>query len=137
MEKTFTIVKPDSTSKGNTGAILAALQENGFEILAMRQMRLTEEIAKQFYLEHAERPFYGALVKYMTSGPVVVAALGRDNAIKGLRELMGATNPEEAAEGTLRAKFGESIQNNAVHGSANPEDAAREVKFFFSETDLI
>ncbi len=137
MEKTFTIIKPDSTAKANTGAILANLQENGFEILAMRQMRLTENVAKEFYAEHAERPFYGSLVEYMTSGPVVVAALGRDNAIKGLRELMGATNPAEAAEGTIRAKFGESMQNNAIHGSANPEDAAREVSFFFSASDFI
>ena len=137
MEKTLTIIKPDSTEKKNTGKILAIIEENGFDILAMKRMNLTEEIAKNFYIEHAERPFYGDLVAYMTSGPVVVAALGKDSGIADLRKLMGATNPADADEGTIRKNFGESIERNAIHGSANADDAAREVNFFFSETELI
>jgi nucleoside-diphosphate kinase len=136
-EKTFTIVKPDSTEKGNIGAILSMIEGAGFRILAMRQTRMNEAVAQRFYIEHKDKPFYGSLVRYMTSGPVVVAVLERENAIKGLRELMGATNPKEAAEGTVRSKFGESIERNAIHGSANADDARREVGFFFGEADLV
>ena len=103
----------------------------------MRRTRLSEAQAKSFYAEHAEKPFYGSLVAYMTSGPVIVAVLEREGAIAGLRETMGATNPAEAAEGTIRKLYGTSIERNAIHGSANPADAAREVLFFFSEADLV
>lgn len=136
-EQTFTIIKPDSTAKGNIGAILAMIEKAGFRIRALRQTRMTEAVAKQFYYEHHEKPFYGSLVAYMTSGPVVVAVLERENAIKGLRDLMGATNPKDAAEGTVRKLFGESIERNAIHGSANADDARREVLFFFGEADLV
>lgn len=137
MERTLMIIKPDSTFKGNTGAILSMIEGAGFKILAMRQLKLDEQTAQQFYIEHKDKPFFGELVAYMTGGPVVAAVLEREGAIKGFRELMGATNPAEAAEGTIRKVFGESITRNAIHGSANPDDARREVAFFFSESDLI
>ena len=136
LQRTLTIIKPDSTGKGNTGKILAALEDGGFKILAMRQALLTAEQAGEFYAEHRGKPFYGSLVAYVTSGPVVIAVLERDNAVAGLREVMGATDPAAAAEGTIRRRFGESIERNAIHGAATPEDAAREVAFFFSEADL-
>lgn len=136
-EQTLTIIKPDSTEKKLIGKITAILEENGFEIIAMRRMMLTEEQAKAFYIEHQDKPFYGSLVAYMTSGPVVVAVLEREGAIIGLREVMGSTNPAEAAEGTIRKLHGTSIERNSIHGSANPADAAREVRFFFSESELI
>lgn len=137
MEKTLTIIKPDSMAKGNAGAIIDILIQNGFSLSGMRLLQLDEKTARAFYIEHEGKPFYDSLVDYMTSGPVIVAALEKEDAIKGLRALMGATNPQEAAEGTIRAKFGESIQNNAIHGSANPDDATREVAFFFSESELL
>ncbi|HUX05934.1 MAG TPA: nucleoside-diphosphate kinase [Acidobacteriota bacterium] len=136
-EQTLTIIKPDSTEKRLIGKITTILEENGFEIIAMRRMMLTEEQAKAFYIEHKDKPFYNSLVAYMTSGPVVVAVLEREGAISGLREVMGATNPAEAAEGTIRKLYGTSIERNSIHGSANPADAAREVRFFFSESELI
>lgn len=137
MEQTFAIIKPDSVEKGNIGAIIKAIEDNGFAIKAMRFLRMTELAAKNFYIEHEEKPFYGNLVDYMTSGPVVVMVLEKENAIKEWRTLMGATNPAEAGDGTLRKLYGESIERNAVHGSANPDDAQREVFFFFGYEDLI
>jgi len=137
MELTLTIIKPDSTERKPTGKIIAILEENGFDIVAMRRTVLSEEQARAFYIEHKDKPFYDSLVAYMTSGPVVVAVLRREGAISGLREVMGATNPVEAAEGTIRKLHGTSIERNAIHGSANPADAAREVSFFFSESELI
>lgn len=131
IEKTLTIIKPDSTAKNRTGAILAIIEENGFEIIAMKQMKLDRDTAQKFYQEHEGKSFFGNLVEYMTSGAVVIAALMKENAIADFRALMGATNPEDAAEGTIRKKYGESIQFNAIHGSANLDDAAQEVSFFF------
>lgn len=136
MERTLTIVKPDSVRAGNTGNIIAHLQKEGFKILAMRQMHLTEAQAKAFYAVHAERPFYGELVEFMTSGPAVPIALERENAVAYLREVMGATNPAEADEGTVRKLYGADIQNNAIHGSDSPENAAIETAFFFPACEL-
>lgn len=137
MERTLTIIKPDSISKGNSGAILAMLEQEGFKILAIKQLKLDEETARRFYAEHKDKPFFERLIAYMTEGPVIVAALERDDAVKELRNLMGATDPTKAAEGTIRKDYGESITRNAIHGSANFEDASREIAFFFSEADLI
>jgi nucleoside-diphosphate kinase len=137
MEQTFAIIKPDSVANRNIGHIIAEIEEKGFDIRAMKFIRLGQQAAKDFYIEHKDKPFYGDLVAYMTSGPVIVMVLEKDNAIKDWRELMGATNPAEAAEGTLRKRFGESIERNAVHGSANPEDAHREVYFFFGQADQV
>lgn len=137
VERTFSIVKPDAVSAGKAGAILAALQDAGFKILAMRMTRLSELEARAFYAVHKARPFYEGLVKFMTEGPVVVMALERENAIKHLRDVMGATNPANAAEGTIRKKFATDIERNAIHGSDAPETAEQEVRFFFSAGELL
>lgn len=137
MEQTFAIIKPDSVEKKHVGEIISAIEEHGFDIRAMRLIRLNDLAARNFYIEHKDKPFYDDLVAYMTSGPVVVMVLEKENAIKEWRELMGATNPADAADGTLRKRFGESIERNAVHGSANPEDADREVFFFFGYADQV
>ncbi len=134
---TLTIVKPDAVAAGNTGAILARIEKEGFSIRAVRKLRLTEAQAQAFYAVHAERPFYGDLVAFMTRGPVVAAALERDNAVRHLRDVMGATDVSKAEPGTLRAEFGTSIEENAVHGSDSDENAAIETAFFFSQTELI
>ena len=136
-ERTLTIIKPDSVEKDKVGAIIAHLEREGFRIVAARMMRLTEAQARAFYEVHKERPFYNDLVAYMTSGPVWPMCLERENAVTYLREVMGATNPAEAAEGTIRALYGESIERNSIHGSDSPENAAREISFFFPETDLV
>lgn len=135
-ERTLTIIKPDSMEKKITGKILAILEERGFDILAMRLAKLSESQARAFYIEHKDKPFYDSLVAYMTSGPVLVAVLEKENAVEDLRNTMGATNPAEAAEGTIRKRHGTSIERNAIHGAATPGDAAREVAFFFSESEL-
>ena len=137
METTLTILKPDSVGAGNTGKIIDHLIQEGFVVKGMKLLRLSQAQAQAFYEVHKERPFYGDLVAFMTSGPVVAAALERDNAVKHLRDVMGATNSEEAAPGTIRAQFGTNIEKNAIHGSDSPENAAREVGFFFSEAELI
>jgi nucleoside-diphosphate kinase len=137
METTLTILKPDSVEAGNTGKIIDHLIREGFELAGMKLIHLTEPQAREFYAVHKERPFYDSLVGFMTSGPVVVAALRRDNAVKYLREVMGATNPEEADEGTIRAEYATNIERNAIHGSDSPENAAKEVGFFFEEAELI
>jgi len=133
MEKTLAIIKPDAIKKKLAGKIIDKIYSGGFDIIGLKMLHLEMEQAKEFYKVHAERPFYNDLVQYMTSGPVIVAALGKENAIKDWRELMGATNPAEAAEGTIRKDFGENIEANAVHGSDSPENADKEVLFFFSE----
>src|SRR5579883_2945155 len=118
VERTFSIIKPDAVGAGQTGEILAMIQQAGFRILAMRMTRLTEAQAQAFYAVHKERPFFGGLVKFMTEGPVVVMALEREDAVKKLREVMGATNPANAAEGTIRKRFAANIERNCVHGTA-------------------
>jgi nucleoside-diphosphate kinase len=135
-QRTLTIIKPDSVEKGNTGKIIAHLEAEGFKILAGRMMHLTEAQARAFYAVHAERPFYNDLVAYMTSGPVWPLALEREDAVTYLRKVMGATNPADADEGTIRALYGESIERNSIHGSDSPENAAIEVNFFFSASEL-
>jgi len=131
------MIKPDAVSAGQAGEILAMIQKAGFKILGLRMTRLTEPQAEAFYAVHRERPFYGGLVKFMTEGPIVVIALGREDAIKGLREVMGATNPANAAEGTIRKRFAENIERNCIHGSDAPETAEAELRFFFSASDLL
>jgi len=137
IEQTFAIIKPDAVASGHTGQILAMIEKAGFHIRAMKMTRLSKQQAEAFYEVHRERPFYGGLVTFMTEGPVVVLALERENAIKHWREVMGATNPEKAAEGTIRKTFATSIERNCVHGSDAPETAAVEIPFFFSMSELL
>jgi nucleoside-diphosphate kinase len=137
VERTFSIIKPDAVAAGNAGAILALIQQAGFKVLAMRMMRLTDAHAREFYAVHSARPFFGGLVKFMTEGPIVVMALEREDAIKGLREVMGATNPANAAEGTVRKRFATDIERNCIHGSDAPETAEQELRFFFTTSDLM
>ena len=137
MSHTLTIIKPDAVRAGNAGNIIAHLQKEGFTIRGMKQIRLTEDQAKAFYEVHAERPFYGELVEFMTSGPVVPIALARENAVKHLRNVMGATNSNEAAEGTIRNLYGTDIGENAIHGSDSEENASIETNFFFSRSELL
>lgn len=137
MERTLAILKPDSVAAGNAGAILAKLQGEGFQILGVKMLRLTQAQAQAFYEVHKERPFYGSLVEFMTSGPVMPVALERENAVAGLREVMGATDVAKAAPGTIRQQFGTSIERNAIHGSDSPENAAIELSFFFSRAELL
>ena len=134
--RTFTIIKPDSVRKGNFGKIISRLEAEGFRIIGLRKVSLSPKQAEGFYAVHRERPFYPSLVEYMTSGPVYVAALERDNAVAHLRQVMGATDPKKADKGTVRAEFGESIEQNAIHGSDSDENARIEVAFFFSESEL-
>lgn len=136
MEKTFSIIKPDAVASGKAGKILALVEENGFRIVAMRMAKLSQSQAEGFYAVHKERPFYGSLVKFMTEGPVVLLALEREDAVRKLREVMGATNPANAADGTIRKLFAESIERNAMHGSDAPETAAQELAFFFNSVEL-
>jgi nucleoside-diphosphate kinase len=137
IERTFSIIKPDAVAAGQAGEILAMIQKAGFKILGLRMTRLTPDQAAGFYAVHKERPFYQGLVKFMTEGPIVVMALERENAIAGLREVMGATNPEKAAEGTIRKRFAANIERNCIHGSDAPETAEVELRFFFSTADLL
>lgn len=132
MERTLTIIKPDAVAAGNAGHIIAHLEREGFEILAMQKITLTPAQAREFYAVHRERPFYGSLVEFMTSGPIIPMVLERDNAIAGLREVMGATNPRDAAAGTVRKLYASNIEQNAIHGSDSPENATVERAFFFS-----
>ena len=132
MERTLTIIKPDAVASGHAGHIIAHLEREGFEIVAMKKILLTQAQARQFYAVHSERPFYASLVDFMTSGPIIPMVLKRENAIAGLREVMGATNPEDAAEGTLRRLYATNIERNAIHGSDSPATAAVERGFFFS-----
>ena len=137
IERTFAILKPDAVAAGNTGAILALIETNGFRILGMKRIRLSQAQAENFYGVHRERGFFGSLVTFMTEGPVVVLALEREDAVAKWRELMGATNPANAAEGTIRKLFATSIERNAAHGSDAPETAAVEIPFFFSGSELL
>lgn len=136
MEKTFSIIKPDAVKAGNAGAILSRIEKAGFRIVGLRMRHLTEKEAQGFYYVHKARPFFGDLVAFMSSGPCVTMVLERDNAILGLRELMGATNPANAAEGTIRKDFAASIEANAIHGSDAPETAAFEISYFFPGIEL-
>ncbi len=130
--RTFTMIKPDAVSKGHTGAILDQVIKAGFTIKAMKWTKLTHEKAGEFYEVHKERPFYSELVQFMSSGPIVAAILEKENAVAEFRKLIGATNPAEAEEGTIRKNFATSIAENAVHGSDSDENAAAEGSFFFS-----
>ena len=135
--RTFTIVKPDSVRKGNFGKIISRLESEGFTILGIKKIGLSQRQAEAFYGIHRERPFFKDLVKYMTSGPVYVAAMQRDNAVSHLRNVMGATDPKKADKGTIRAEYGESIEQNAIHGSDSDENAKIEIGFFFAESELV
>jgi nucleoside-diphosphate kinase len=137
MSHTLTIVKPDAVASGNAGNILALLESKGFRIRALRMMRLTEAQAGEFYAVHRERPFFGSLVSFMTSGPCIPVLLERDDAVRTLREVIGATDPAEAAEGTVRALFAESKERNAIHASDSDENAAIEAAFFFANADVV
>ena len=137
VQRTFGIIKPDAVAKGHTGNILAAIEKNGFKIAGLRRTQLSQAQAEAFYAVHKERPFYHGLVKFMTEGPVVVMVLEKENAVLAWRELMGATNPEKAAEGTIRKMYAENIERNASHGSDAPETAAQEIPFFFTGSELL
>lgn len=136
VERTLSIIKPDAVAKNVIGQIYSRFEEAGLQIVAAKMLRLSDAVAGGFYAEHRERPFYGDLVAFMTSGPVVVQVLEGEGAIAKNRELMGATNPKDAAAGTIRADFAQSIDANAVHGSDSPESAAREIAYFFAASDL-
>ena len=136
-QRTLTILKPDSVSAGKAGAILAHLEKEGFRFAGLKRMRLTGEQARAFYAVHRERPFFEGLVRFMTEGPVVVAALERENAVAHLRGTMGATDSKKAEPGTVRKLYGTDIERNAIHGSDSPENAAKEIAFFFSEAELV
>ncbi len=136
IERTFSIIKPDAVAKNAIGGVTAKLEAAGLRILASKMVRLSEAQAKAFYVVHKERPFYAGLVKFMTEGPVVVQVLEGENAIAKNREVMGATNPEKAAAGTIRKDFASDIERNAVHGSDAPETAKEEIAFFFSTAEL-
>jgi nucleoside-diphosphate kinase len=135
MQRTLAIIKPDAVERNVTGRILAHLEEAGFRVRAIRSLRLTEAQAREFYAVHKERPFYDSLVRFMTSGPAFPVLLERDDAVATLRQVIGATDPAEAEEGTVRARFAESKERNSIHASDAPETAASEIRFFFSETD--
>src|SRR5450755_2294711 len=137
MERTFAIIKPDAVAAGQTGEIIAMIQKEGFRVVGMKMKRLSHLEAENFYGVHCERPFFPSLVKFMTEGPVVVMALEAEDAIKKWRDTMGATNPANAAEGTIRKQFAQSIERNCVHGSDAPETAAIEIPFFFSGSELL
>ena len=137
IERTFSIIKPDATKRNLTGKIIDRFESNGLRIIASKRIHMTREQASGFYAVHKERPFYNDLVDFMVSGPVVVQVLEGENAIAKNREIMGATNPAEADEGTIRKDFAESIDANSVHGSDAPETAAEEIKFFFTDDELV
>ena len=137
IERTFSIIKPDATERNLTGAINAMIEQAGLRIIAQKRVRITREQAETFYAVHSARPFFGELVSFMISGPVVVQVLEGENAVARNREVMGATNPANAAEGTIRKDFAESIEANSVHGSDAPETAKEEIKFFFTDAEIV
>jgi nucleoside-diphosphate kinase len=137
LERTFAIIKPDAVAANQAGEILAIVQQNGFKILGMKMKRLSRVEAEGFYAVHKERGFFSGLIDFMTEGPVVVLAMEREDAIKKWRETMGATNPANAAEGTIRKKFASNIERNCVHGSDAPETAAVEIPYFFAASELL
>ena len=136
-ERTLTILKPDSVAAGKAGAILAQLEREGFRVIGLKKIRLAPEQARAFYSVHRERPFFEGLVRFMTEGPVVVAALERSEAVSHLRRTMGATDSKKAEPGTVRNLFGTDIERNAIHGSDSAENAAAEISFFFAASELI
>ena len=136
VEKTFSIIKPDAVSNNLVGKILQRFEENNLQIIAVKMIHLTKEKAEGFYSVHKEKPFFANLVEFMTSGPVIVQVLEGENAILKNREIMGATNPNEAAQGTIRKDFAKSIDENAVHGSDAPETAAAEIAYFFNDNEI-
>jgi nucleoside-diphosphate kinase len=136
VERTLSIVKPDAVGKNVIGKIYSRFEDAGLQVVAAKMLRLSEEVAGGFYAEHRERPFFPALIEFMTSGPVMVQVLEGENAVARNRELMGATNPKEAAPGTIRADFAESIDANAVHGSDSATSAAREIAYFFAASEV-
>jgi nucleoside-diphosphate kinase len=137
MEKTFAIIKPDAVESRNAGKILARIEAEGFRVVAFRRHVISKAEAESFYGEHQSKGFFGSLVTYMTSGPVYLAVLEREGAVAHWRAVMGATDPAKAEPSTIRREFGQSIERNAAHGSANPADAGREVTFFFPQSELI
>ncbi len=136
LQRTFSIVKPDAVAKGATGDILKTLQDKGFRIIGMKMLEITKKQAEGFYAVHATKPFFNSLTDFMSSGPIVVLALEKDNAIADLRELMGATNPANAKEGTIRKKWAASIEHNAIHGSDADDTARFELSYFFAGCEL-
>jgi len=137
VERTLTILKPDCVRKNLTGAVIAQIQEAGFKVKAMKMTRLTKDTAGGFYAVHKERPFFGELVEFMSSGPCVPMILEKENAISDFRELIGATNPADAAEGTIRAQFADSVGENIVHGSDSVENGKIEAAYFFAESEVV
>jgi len=137
LERTFAIIKPDAVANGHVGDILTIIEKNGFRIVGMKMRTLNTPEAQAFYAVHKERGFFPGLVKFMTEGPVVVMVLEREDAVKAWRDVMGATNPANAAEGTIRKLFAEDIERNSAHGSDAPETAAQEIPFFFSAAELL
>ena len=136
-QRTFSIIKPDAVKNGYTGAILAEIEKAGFRIVSIRKQSISKEQAKGFYYVHAQRPFFDGLCEFMSSGPLFLMVLEKDNAIADLRKLMGATNPANAEEGTIRKKYAESIQENAIHGSDAEDTAAFEISYWFARYELI
>ena len=137
IERTFSIIKPDATRRNITGKVIAKLEEAGLRVVAQKRIHMSREQAEGFYAVHKERPFFGELVDFMMSGPVVVQVLEGENAVARNREVMGATNPADAAPGTIRAEFAESIGENTVHGSDGPDTAAQEIAFFFADAEIV
>ena len=135
--RTFSIIKPDATRRNLTGAVTKMLEDAGLRVVASKRIHMTREQAEGFYAVHKERPFYGELCDFMTSGPVVVQVLEGEDAVKANRDILGATNPKDAAPGTIRAELAESIEANSVHGSDSDENAANEIKFFFMEDEIV
>lgn len=136
MERTLSIVKPDGVKKNIIGEVIARFEKSGLRIAALRMLRLSKEDAKKFYIVHKERPFYDSLTDFMSEGPIAVMVVEGDNAISRVREIMGATNPKDAAPGTIRADFASDIEHNIVHGSDSPVSASFEISFFFSSLDI-
>ncbi len=137
LERTFSIIKPDATRRNITGKVVAKLEEGGLRVVASKRIHMTREQAEGFYAVHKERPFFGELVDFMISAPVIVQVLEGENAIMRNREIMGDTNPKDAAAGTIRAEFAESIGENTVHGSDGPDTARDEIKFFFADDEIV
>jgi len=137
MNRTFSIIKPDATKRNITGSINELIEKNGLRIIAQKRIKMTNNQAQQFYDIHNDKPFFSDLVEYMTSEPVVVQVLSSDNAVKKYREVMGATNPENALDGTIRKLFALNVQENSVHGSDSDENAEKEIKFFFTEKEIV
>ena len=137
MDRTFSIIKPDATKRNLTGSINSVIETNGLRIIAQKRIKLTNDQAKKFYDVHNDKPFFSDLIEYMTSEPVVVQVLQADNAVKKYREVMGATNPENAEKGTIRKLFALNVQENSVHGSDSDENALKEIEFFFNVNEIV